>query len=609
MENFEIIDSQLFETDKNGDVIRSLNAEDSFKIIQSGTLQNIQIQEKLEDIHLVIKENEGLLSLEAYISSNLGDIVIKSLRQCPTYLINRTTWIPISQGSVAEAMELLLEARLSEIGVISVHQAMYLFIHGRKIKPSIKHQWDYLAVTSPSELTPLPVMSVTPYEYQKIGFEWLSWLKSAGVGGLLGDEMGLGKTLQVIMLLQQEINAGKFPNLVVCPPSLLENWRREVERFIGVQVYVHQGNYRKFDRQSFENQKIVVISYDAVRRDYLYLKQIDWNVIAVDEAQYIKNPESKRAVAIMQLRKKMGIAVTGTPIENSLDDLWSLMNFACEGLLGTQEWFKSSFEENAEGLHDLRKTIKPLILRRRVSDVATDLPAISIQNIPFSFPEEMLEEYLSIDVSKSKSYTDAFRRISKQRKISNHLSESIGTNYFINRNGKLEYLQNSLSELEITNSKAIIFAPYTKTINELISWIRNKFHNAFVENIYGTTAIQDRQLIIDEFTNYEGFGVLIMNPKAGGVGLNITTANHVFHFSPDWNPAVIDQANARVFRRGQTKPVTVHNLFYVGSIEEYMIERLEAKRDLAESALQNTSMTPTLEELNTALMKRPVVLT
>jgi SNF2 family DNA or RNA helicase len=608
MMNFQIVDYQLYECDDNGNAVKLLNAEDSFAVVRSGGLSNVIAREEFQDITLTIVQTTGLLAVKAHVQTDSGEVELNSLKDCPAYLIVGGAWIPISPGSIAEASELLLEVDVREIGDISVHQAMYLFLHGRRIRPAIRHDWDYSIVTTPSELTPVPLMSATPYPYQKLGFEWLSWLKSAGVGGLLGDEMGLGKTLQIIMLLQQEIRLGNVPNLVVCPPSLLENWRREVFRFIGVDVYIHQGNKRRFDQENFENQKIVVVSYDAVRRDYLYLKKVNWNVIAVDEAQYIKNPESQRAVSLMQLPKKMGVAVTGTPIENSLDDLWSLMNFSCEGLLGSQEWFRSTFEDSTESLNDLRKMIKPLILRRRVSEVLTDLPAIRIQDVPISFPAEMLEEYLSIDISQSRSFTDAFRRISKQRKISNHLSDSSESDYFSSRSGKLEYLQNTLHELEQSNSKAIIFAPYTKTINELARWSQERFHFSFVESIYGATAIEDRQTIVDRFTAHEGFGVLIMNPKAGGVGLNITTANHVFHFSPDWNPAVIDQANSRAYRMGQTKPVTVHNLFYAGSIEEYMLERLERKRELSEDTLKNTSMTPTLEELNEALMRRPRVL-
>lgn len=609
MRIFQIIEYQLYECDNNGKPIKLLSAEDSFAVVRSGELENVIAREEFQDIALTIVESAGLLVVKAHVHTESGEVELKSINDCPSYLIDGKAWIPISPGSIAEASELLLEVDVRELGRISVHQAMYLFLHGRRIRPAIRHDWDYSIVTAPSELTPVPLISVTPYPYQKLGFEWLSWLKSAGVGGLLGDEMGLGKTLQVIMLLQQEIGLGNFPNLVVCPPSLLENWRREVSRFIGADVYIHQGNNRRFDRENFEKQKIVVVSYDAVRRDYLYLKQVNWNVIAVDEAQYIKNPESQRAISLMQLPKKMGVAVTGTPIENSLDDLWSLMNFSCEGLLGSREWFRSTFEDSTESLNDLRKMIKPLILRRRVTEVLKDLPAINIQDIPISLPAEMLEEYLSVDISQSRSFTDAFRRISKQRKISNHLSDSPVTNYFSNRRGKLEYLQDILYELEQSNSKAIIFAPYTKTINELVRWSQLKFQHSFVESIYGATAIGDRQTIVDRFTTHEGFGVLIMNPKAGGVGLNITTANHVFHFSPDWNPAVIDQANSRVYRLGQTKPVTVHNLFYVGSIEEYMLERLERKRALSEDTLKNTSMTPTLQELNEALKRRPRVLT
>ena len=337
MSIFEIRDSQLYKVSKDLSEVHLLSAEDSYEIVKRGLIEGLRVQDEFEDINLVIIETKDGLAIQAHLSNRSGSFVIKSLRECPTYIVDKGTWIPISPGSLEEAIELLLEINISEIGKVTIHQAMYLYIHGRRIRPAIRHEWDYSKFTAPSTLTPQPVMTVTPYEYQKIGFEWLSWLKMAGVGGLLGDEMGLGKTLQIIMLLQQELSVGNGPNLVVCPPSLLGNWRREIDRFIGVDAYVHQGSNRKFDRKYFQQQRIVVISYDAVRRDYLYLKQVNWNVIAVDEAQYIKNSESLRTISLMQLPKRMGVAVTGTPIENSLDDLWSLMNFSCEGLLGTKE--------------------------------------------------------------------------------------------------------------------------------------------------------------------------------------------------------------------------------------------------------------------------------
>jgi SNF2 family DNA or RNA helicase len=168
-------------------------------------------------------------------------------------------------------------------------------------------------------------------------------------------------------------------------------------------------------------------------------------------------------------------------------------------------------------------------------------------------------------------------------------------------------LRDSLIELALNGEKALIFVPYTQAIYDLRKWYRLLIPNSYSNVINGATPIDERQNIVDEFSKFTGSGLLLLNPKAGGVGLNITAANHVFHFSPDWNPAVVDQASARSYRRGQKLPVTIHNLFYADSIEEYMVQRLGQKRVLSEDALEGTSTTPTLEELNEALKRMPVI--
>jgi SNF2 family DNA or RNA helicase len=603
--NYEVINHQLVRTDDDGKTI-SLTALESYELLKNLKQDKFSVIQEYSELQLILADSsEDGYELRCSLVLGSEKREILSLSELHDYFIDETIWVPVATGAVDDVLSLLNASGCTDFGKISAKQYLYFSVHGRSLTPCIKIDATDETNLSPSKLENSYVLNATPYQYQQEGFEWLSWMRAAGLGGLLGDEMGLGKTLQVIMLLQAEIAKGHSPNLVICPPSLLENWRREIKRFINIDAYIHQGDNRHFEATKISAYSIVVASYDSVRRDSEYLQNVSWNIIAADEAQYIKNHSSQRTLAVKNLPKVMGIAVSGTPIENSLTDLWSLIDFAIPNFLGDIQWFIENYLSDANATRDLKSLIRPLVLRRRVLEVADDLPELTIKPQAIPMPAELASQYCSSESSDSLTIMSAFKRLSQQRRICNHISLSKDIDFFSKEQGKMEYLRNSLEEINSLNSKALLFAPYTHTIEQLVKWYSGVFPSSFVSVINGATPIDRRQTIVDEFSSYKGSALLIMNPKAAGVGLNMTAANHVFHFSPDWNPAVIDQASARSYRRGQTLPVTIHNLFYEGSVEEYMNSRLVAKRNLSEDTLDETTMTPTLFELNQALKLRP----
>lgn len=604
---FEVAGDVLRRIDERGNT-RAMSISESYSELSREEFAHIRKHKGYEELHVEVVSigMNSTPTLRCYVK--LRDRAIYLTQDCIHlgYVFDSENWIPISQGALREFVDLLRESGSESIGPLTTKQAIFLSIQGSRLTPKIEISWNHAEIANPHNQEFKSVMSVTPYPYQLEGYQWLSWLYSAGLGGILGDEMGLGKTLQIIMLLQNEVANSRSPNLVICPPSLLENWRREIVRFSGIEPHIHQGEDRVYDRESLYRKEIVLISYDAIRQDFQYFQNVNWNVVAVDEAQYIKNPESQRSIAVKTMPRRMGIAITGTPIENSLTDLWSIFDFSTPGLLGSLDWFNISFNQSQNGALELKDLIRPLILRRRVNEVAKDLPALTVNDVAITMPKEIATKYVKLNDRDSLNYIGALKRISIQRRLCNHLDLDENTGK-ISLLGKMEYLRDSLIELALNGEKALIFVPYTQAIYDLRKWYRLLIPNSYSNVINGATPIDERQNIVDEFSKFTGSGLLLLNPKAGGVGLNITAANHVFHFSPDWNPAVVDQASARSYRRGQKLPVTIHNLFYADSIEEYMVQRLGQKRVLSEDALEGTSTTPTLEELNEALKRMPVI--
>ena len=432
------------------------------------------------------------------------------------------------------------------------------------------------------------------YPYQKTGISWLKSISEERLGCVLADEMGLGKTLQIFAVLSFYIIKWKLPSLVIAPATLLENWRREFAQFSPeITVCVHSGSERTGFPSQLKNYNIVVCSYDTAVRDQGLLGMLEWGFVVLDEAQAIKNPETRRAIAVKGLKRRIAIAVTGTPVENRLIDLWSIMDFTCAGLLGTLEVFEKNFGNDNRSAEELEAVVSPLILRRRVADVATDLPKKIIISQAVNMSDNEIREYelLRQQVINEYGKSATFVSLLRLRQYCTH-PLIVKSNFAVSTSsvlGSSKYcrLLEILEEIFSNCEKVIVFTSFIGMSNIFSEDIPLRF-NVPIWKINGRTPVGDRQNLVDQFSEVVGAAILVLNPKAAGTGLNITAANHVIHYTLEWNPAVEDQATARAFRRGQTLPVTVHRLFYPDSVEEIINDRLRRKRQLAETAVVGT---------------------
>jgi len=601
----DVIQVENFIVQKSEAGIIRLDANESFKLLNERPSLGIRTSVALANFKVKMQNlpNSSQAVLEFELVHAGVTYKIEEFIKEREYFVTDDLWFAIDPAECQELTDLFNECGINFKDNLTISQALHVSVQSARLSCSFVNSWTMNEFPEQDSFDPSSLIRVEPFAYQSVGYNWLRSLREIEVGGILGDEMGLGKTLQAIMLFESEIRNKRTPNLVVCPPSLTENWRREIAKFIGRLAYTHQGADRLFDVEFLKKREIVIVSYDTLRRDRQLFSQLNWNVIAADEAQYIKNPASERSISVKMLSKKMGLAITGTPIETSLRDIWSISDFTIPGVLGDQGWFKRAFEDDLEGANRIRALVKPLILRRRVMEVAQDLPNVIKLEVPIMLSPALLNEYRQIRNQEISGMGEALRIAGELRQLCCHIQKLDSKKEVVDISGKFEYLDDTLPQLFSEGLKSIVFSPYTFTTEFLAKWLKDRFGEIFVGIIYGAT--KDKQHIVDEFAKSSSPGVLVINPKAGGVGLNITAANHVFHFAPDWNPAVLDQANARAYRRGQDRPVTIHNLFYSETIEERMIERVNMRRALSEAALLDTDVGPTFEELRTAIERDP----
>lgn len=447
-------------------------------------------------------------------------------------------------------------------------------------------------------------LKATLYEYQEVGVGWLRARADHGIGGILGDEMGLGKTLQLIGLLADRLQQGQGPSLVVVPLTLMENWRREFAKFApGIGVYRHQGADRSRRPVVLAQQQVVLTTYDVAVLDEPVLSLVSWDTVVLDEAQAIKNPETQRAKAVKGLQRSCGFVSTGTPLENRTQDVWSLADFAVPGYLGSRADFATRLEEDPTGL---RHALRPVMLRREVASVASDLPERIDVDVALEMlgPEGAGYDAL-IDSVASGSGAAALALITKLRQYTAHPDAIDGPRpHPAQRSAKLARLLEIAEEIVLDGAKAIVFAAF-HDVADLIRDTLAATYGVAVWTIDGRTPVADRQRIIDQFGAVAGSAFLVLNPAAAGVGLNIQAASHVIHYTLEWNPAREAQATARAWRRGQLVPVTVHRLFYTGTIDEAIVERLQLKKDLFDEVI-----TETREEDKTlkALLERAIAI-
>ncbi len=457
--------------------------------------------------------------------------------------------------------------------------------------------------------------------YQNNGFSWLYFLQRWGLGGCLADDMGLGKTIQTLALIQQyRSESGSKKNsafLLVCPTSVISNWEKEAHRFTPeLSVMIHHGVSRNKTASSLQrkigNYDIVISSYGLLQKDVKVIKKIKWAGLVLDEAQNIKNWQTKQAQAARAIDAKCRFALTGTPVENNIGDLWSIMEFLNPGFLGNQASFKRNFfvpiqtrqDENAT--NRLKQATAPFILRRLKTDksIIADLPEKMENKTYCSLTKEQASLYAAVlkDIEISLAASEGIQRkgiilsaLVKLKQVCNHPVLLLKDNSGITtgrkrsdqmRSGKLASLTEMLAEIIEMGESALVFTQFVEMGHMLRLHIQETFGQE-VRFLHGGTTRQQRDQMVQWFQNEQkGISkILVISLKAGGTGLNLTAASHVFHFDRWWNPAVEDQATDRAFRIGQKKNVQVHKMICTGTLEEKIDMMIERKKYVSKKVI------------------------
>lgn len=528
--------------------------------------------------------------------------------------IKDDAWFYIT-GPVEELNSILKKAQILQTGELNLHQYLDLLSLCKKENFFlVENHIDMSLIDKPIVTTGLVPQYITAdlYAYQKTGYSWLKYMADERCGCILGDEMGLGKTLQVISLMSDYAAEKKTPMLVIAPVSLLENWKREINKFAPVmKPYIHHGSRRTGRYQEMQKYDVVIVSYNTAVSDLSMLRMINWPLVSVDEAQNIKNPFSERAKSVKMLPRDMSIAISGTPFENHVTDIWSITDFVFPNYLGTLASFNSTISDDVYGAQLIEPMLSPIMIRRLVRDVADDLPEKVIIPQPIRMSDEECLEYERMRqeaLKQSQSSTPDLGLLQKLRMFCTHpdVVARVQSNEPLNTSVKYERLCEILDEIIMSGEKVLIFTSYKKMFDIFIRDLTKRF-GIPVLTINGETPVEERQKLIDTFSGFQGAAIFILNPRAAGTGLNITAANHVIHYNLEWNPALEDQSSARAFRRGQDKTVFIHRLFYINSVEQIVNDRIERKRAISDVAIVGTSgEQENREDITNALLLSPL---
>ncbi|HYF95802.1 MAG TPA: DEAD/DEAH box helicase [Symbiobacteriaceae bacterium] len=453
----------------------------------------------------------------------------------------------------------------------------------------------------PATIEPVPPpqgLQGTLRPYQQRGLDWLAFLRRYGLGACLADDMGLGKTIQLIALILHEREQGltEKPTLIICPVSLVGNWRRELARFApSLRVMVFHGAGRSTLRAA--EHDVVITTYTLAAREEEALKAVQWAGVIADEAQALKNPSTQHAKALRHLHAEYRVACTGTPVENHLGDLWSLLAFVNPGFLGAAEEFRKSYALPIERFRDeeaaarLKRLVQPMILRRLKTDqsIIADLPEklemVTYANLTME-QAALYEAAVQETLEKAEGAAGIARHgavvagLTRLKQICNHpacLRDDAGP--LEGRSGKLDRLTEMLEEGLAEGDRALVFTQFSSFGRRMEAYLARRL-GCPVLFLDGSTSRSERDALVQQFQDGEA-PVFVLSLKAGGVGLNLTAANRVFHFDRWWNPAVEDQATDRAYRIGQTKQVLVHKLVTAGTLEERIDELLSEKRQLS----------------------------
>ncbi len=439
--------------------------------------------------------------------------------------------------------------------------------------------------------------------YQQTGFQWLQFLSQYGLAGILADDMGLGKTLQTIAHLLTEKEAGRLtkPSLIIAPTSLLGNWRDELAKFApALRVHVHYGLERHGKRQAFDAADVILTSYALVYRDQTALEKCCFSHLILDEAQNIKNPNSRSAQAACALDAENRLCLSGTPMENHLEELWSLFHFLMPGFLGRLESFRTQFRHPIEKEGDLfirdllAHRVGPLMLRRRKTEVAKELPPKTemIRSVELEGPQRDLYETIRASMQErvlevieeqgiERAHLYILDALLKLRQVCCHPRLlALEAAQHVETSAKMELLFELIPEMIAEGRRILLFSQFTS----MLGLIQKRLEEEAIPFVKLTGRTRNRDAVVKRFQNQE-VPLFLISLKAGGVGLNLTQADTVIHYDPWWNPAVEAQATDRAYRIGQDQPVFVYKLITQGSIEERIVAMQEDKKELVEGLL------------------------
>lgn len=523
----------------------------------------------------------------------------------------RGQWVELDERQLAAALE-FLAGPLS--GTMTGREVLAEVMQGGDNLPLLEVDadgalGDLLSGAAERRLAPVSApddFAATLRPYQERGLAWLTFLHGLGLGAVLADDMGLGKTVQLLALLASERDGGErpAPTLVVAPMSLVGNWRREAERFTPtLRLYVHHGNQR--DRgdtfaATVTSTDLVITTYGTATRDRDLLAAVRWARVVCDEAQAVKNSATKQATAVRSLPASSRVALTGTPVENRLGELWSIMEFTNPGLLGPAASFRRRFaapieqQSDAEATARLKRATQPFILRRLKTDktIISDLPEKQEIKVWCTLTPEQASLYQATvdDMLDQIANSEGIERrglvlatMTKLKQACNHPAHLLKDGSGLpGRSGKLARLEETLDELLAEGDKALVFTQYAEFGTMLQPYLAARLDRP-VQWLHGGVPKVRRDAMIDRFQNDDEPSVFLLSLKAAGVGLNLTAANHVIHVDRWWNPAVEDQATDRAFRIGQRRDVQVRKFICLATLEERIDAMIERKKSLAEA--------------------------
>ncbi|HVB61799.1 MAG TPA: DEAD/DEAH box helicase [Ktedonobacteraceae bacterium] len=574
------------------------------------------------------KTSRGLLGLDSIVAydwvvsvgdSALSDTEFESLVSLKMPLVRvRGQWVELRPEEIEAAIAFFEKKRLSgdmtlgdalRLGLGEEQSEVGLAVAGIETEGWIKDLMDRLSNTAKIATIKQPSQlhgQLRPYQLK--GASWMAFLKQFGFGACLADDMGLGKTVTFISLLLHDREQGEAitaPSLLICPMSIVGNWQRELQRFApSLSVMIHHGAERLSDEAFLEEARqhdIVITTYSLALRDQEHLARIDWNYLVIDEAQNIKNDAAKQTKAIKGIKARYRVALTGTPVENRLSELWSIMDFLNPRYLGSGTEFRRSFATPIEKYHDakqaetLKQLIQPFVLRRVKTDksIIKDLPDKLEMKVFCNLTQEQASLYEAVvkEMMEKIEGSEGIERkglvlstLLKLKQVCNHPAQfmSDGSN-LSGRSGKLARLEEMLAEALAAGDKALIFTQFAEMGKLLRQYLQSTLDSE-VLFLHGATSKKQRDIMVQRFQEERhGPSIFLLSIKAGGVGLNLTAANHVFHFDRWWNPAVENQATDRAFRIGQLKNVQVHKFVCIGTVEEHIDQMIEEKKGLAES--------------------------